>query len=78
MKKTIIGQVTSVKMAKTVVVAVEKKVRHPLYKKIISKIKKYKADSNNLIIKEGDWVEISPIRPLSKEKSFKVSKLVKK
>ena len=70
--KSLTGKVVSVKMLKTVVVEVERMVKHPLYQKIMRKTKKFKVHNDALSIKEGDTVKIVPTRPLSKEKHFKV------
>lgn len=72
--KTLIGKIVSTKMQKTVVVEVETSRRHPLYKKIIKKRKKFKAHNEDLKLKIGDKVEIVQTRPISKEKHFKVVK----
>lgn len=66
------GKVISIKMSKTIIVEVERQNFHPLYKKIIRRTKKYKAHSENPNIKVGDMVKIQSVRPLSKEKHFKV------
>lgn len=76
MAKMLRGTIISTKMQKTVVVQVERVFPHPLYKKIIKKHKKYKAHNDTLSLKEGDMVMIREIRPLSKEKSFRVSEIV--
>jgi len=70
MAKTLIGEVVSTKMKKTVVVKVERKFRHPLYEKVISRNKKYKAHNEDLKLKEGDIVKIIETRPRSKDKHF--------
>jgi small subunit ribosomal protein S17 len=72
MAKTLIGEVVSTKMQKTVVVKVERKFRHPLYEKVIVRHKKYKAHNEDLKLKEGDTVKIIETRPLSKDKHFRV------
>jgi len=74
MMKTLKGKVVSTKMDKTVVIEVVTSRPHPLYKKIIKKKKKYKADNQNFDLKVGDRVEIVSTRPISKEKHFKVIK----
>lgn len=74
MRKTFIGTVVSAKMNKTVVVRVERKLRHPVYKKVITRHKKYKAHNEELNLKVGDKVEIRETKPISKEKSFIVIK----
>ncbi len=77
-RKTRIGQVVSNKMQKTVVVAVETRRRHPLYKKTITKIKKFKAHDEENACKIGDVVKIVETRPLSKEKRWLVAEIVKR
>jgi len=72
MPKFLTGTVVSTKMQKTVVVKVERKFRHPLYEKVITRHKKYKAHNENFDLKEGDIVKIIETRPISKEKHFKV------
>lgn len=71
-KKILFGKVVSDKMLKTVVVEVERKIQHPIYKKLIKKNKKFKADTNNLVVKVGEFVRIEETRPLSKDKHFKI------
>ncbi|RLC65286.1 MAG: 30S ribosomal protein S17 [Chloroflexi bacterium] len=72
------GLVVSDKMAKTVVVAVETRKVHPLYKKAIRVTKKYKAHDENNACKIGDRVKISETRPLSKEKHWRVIEIISK
>lgn len=72
MKKTLSGKVVSTKMQKTVVVEIERKFRHKLYKKVIVKHKKYKAHNELKDINVGDIVVIEETRPISKDKHFKV------
>jgi len=74
MKKTLIGKVISVKMNKTVVVKVERKLIHARYKKVIIRHKKYKAHNENLKLSIGDMVQIDETRPISKDKHFIVTK----
>ena len=69
------GLVVSNKMAKTVVVAVETRKVHPLYKKAIRVTKKYKAHDENNACKIGDKVKIVETRPLSKEKRWRVAEI---
>lgn len=71
MSKSLTGTVVSTKMEKTVIIRVERKFRHPLYKKVIKRHKNYKAH-NEIDIKEGDVVMIRETRPMSKEKNFVV------
>jgi small subunit ribosomal protein S17 len=70
------GLVVSNKMAKTVVVAVETRKVHPLYKKAVRRTKKYKAHDENGACKIGDKVRIVETRPLSKEKRWRVTEIV--
>ncbi len=70
MKKTLVGKVISTKMAKTVVVKVERKFRHPVYHKVIVRHKKYKAHNEKLDLKLGDIVQIEETKPISKDKHF--------
>jgi small subunit ribosomal protein S17 len=70
------GLVVSNKMAKTVVVAVETRKVHPLYKKAVRRTKKYKAHDENSACKIGDKVRIVETRPLSKEKRWRVTEIV--
>ncbi len=72
MPKVFTGVVVSTKMQKTVVVRVERKFRHPLYKKVVKKHKKFKAHNEKFDLKEGDIVKIRETRPISKEKHFEV------
>lgn len=78
MSKILAGTVVSCKMAKTVVVAVETRRPHPLYKKLVRQIKKYKAHNENFNLSAGDKVKIMETRPQSKEKHFKVIEVLKK
>jgi small subunit ribosomal protein S17 len=75
-RRSLVGVVTSDKMDKTVVVAVVRVTRHPLYGKVIKKTKKYKAHNENNQAKEGDKVRIRECRPISKEKSFFVEEIL--
>ncbi|NLV76474.1 MAG: 30S ribosomal protein S17 [Tissierellia bacterium] len=77
-RKTRIGRVVSDKMDKTVVVAVETFVTHPLYKKQIKKTTKFKAHDENNECAVGDIVKIMETRPLSKDKYFRVVNIVEK
>jgi small subunit ribosomal protein S17 len=78
MKRTLIGRVVSDKMEKTVTVLVERKVKHPIYGKIITLSKKYHAHNEGNEAKTGDLVEIQETRPISRTKSWTVSKLLEK
>jgi len=77
-QKTKIGRVVSDKMDKTVVVAVEELVRHPLYKKTIRRTKKFKAHDENNSCRTGDIVKIAETRPLSKEKRWRVVEIIER
>jgi small subunit ribosomal protein S17 len=78
MKKSLQGRVTSDKADKTVTVNVERRFKHPLYGKVVTRTKKYLAHDENNEYKQGDLVEIISSRPVSKRKHFRVSKLVEK
>ena len=71
-KRILIGTVVSDKTDKTVVVKVERKVKHPLYGKIIRRSKKYHAHDEDNAVKTGETVRIEETRPMSKLKSWKV------
>ena len=77
-KRTLIGRVVSDKMEKTVTVLVERRVKHPIYDKIIVRSKKYHAHNDENQAKNGDLVEIQETRPWSKTKSWMVTKLLEK
>ncbi|MCD6551063.1 30S ribosomal protein S17 [Thermotoga sp.] len=77
-RKRMIGTVVSDKMDKTVVVAVERYVQHPLYKKYIKRTKKYHAHDEKNECKVGDVVEIEETRPLSKTKRWRVVRIIKR
>lgn len=77
--RTLLGVVKSAgKMDKTVIVQVVRRVRHPLYKKFITKHKKYLAHDERNEYREGDKVVISESRPLSRLKRWRVQKLVER
>ena len=76
-RKVLIGKIVSDKMQKTVVVEVERKVAHPVYKKLIKKTKRFKADVNNMEVKVGDLVKMEETPPISRSKHFKVIGKVK-
>jgi len=75
-RKTKIGRVVSDKMDKTVVVAVESYRPHPLYKRAVRRIKKFKAHDEQNTCKIGDVVRIEETRPLSKEKRWRVLEII--
>ena len=78
LRKTRVGRVISDKMDKTVVVAIEDNVRHPLYKKIIKRTVKFKAHDEQNACGIGDKVMIMETRPLSKDKRWRVVEIVEK
>lgn len=78
LRKTRVGVVVSDKMDKTIVVAIEDKVKHPLYKKIVKSTVKFKAHDENNECGIGDRVEIMETRPLSKDKNWRLVKIVEK
>ena len=76
--KGLVGNVVSTAMHKTAVVEVERRAKHPLYKKTIRRHKKYLAHDEGNECSVGDRVEILPCRPLSARKRFRVFRIVKK
>ncbi|TNF62208.1 MAG: 30S ribosomal protein S17 [Burkholderiales bacterium] len=76
--RTLVGKVVSDKRAKTVTVLVERRVKHPIYDKIVIKSSKYHAHDENGEYKMGDLIEIAESRPISKTKSWVVTRLVQK
>jgi len=77
-RKSRIGTVVSDKMEKTIVVLIEGKVKHPLYKKTINKSKKFKAHDENNECGIGDTVEIVETRKLSKDKCWRLNRILEK
>ena len=75
-RKTRFGRVISNRMDKTVVVAVETPKRHPLYKKTIKRVVKYKAHDKNNECRLGDTVRIVETRPLSRQKRWRVAEII--
>ena len=78
MRKTAVGRVVSNKMDKTIVVAIEDSVKHPLYKKIIKRTVKFKAHDEKNECGIGDRVMIMETRPISKDKNWRVVQIVEK
>ena len=78
LRKTRTGRVVSNKMDKTIVVAVEDNVKHPLYNKIVKRTYKLKAHDENNECRVGDRVEVMETRPLSKDKRWRVVEIVEK
>ncbi len=78
LRKTRTGKVVSDKMDKTIVVAVENHVRHPLYNKIVKKTYKLKAHDENNECGIGDTVKVMETRPLSKDKRWRLVEIIEK
>jgi small subunit ribosomal protein S17 len=78
LRKTRIGKVVSDKMDKTIVVAIQDNVRHPLYKKIVKRTIKFKAHDEKNEAGIGDKVEIMETRPLSKDKRWRLVEILEK
>ena len=77
-RKTRVGTVVSDKMDKTIVVAIEDSVRHPLYKKTMKRTYKLKAHDENNECGIGDTVEVMETRPLSKDKRWRLVRIIEK
>lgn len=77
-RKVLKGKVIGDKMQKTAIIEVERTFRHPKYKKVVREKKKYKVDNPENTARIGDFVEIMETRALSKEKRWRVSKIVQK
>ena len=75
-RKTMMGRVDSTKMNKTVVVAVETRKRHRIYKKTVRKVTRYKAHDENSLCHPGDKVRIEETRPISKEKRWRIAEIL--
>jgi small subunit ribosomal protein S17 len=78
LRKTRLGKVVSNKMDKTVVIAIETSVRHPLYGKIMKRTYKLKAHDENNECNVGDRVKVMETRPISKEKRWRLVEIVEK
>ncbi|WPB56784.1 30S ribosomal protein S17 [Xylophilus sp. GOD-11R] len=78
LKRTLIGKVVSDKRAKTVTVLVERRVKHPVYDKIVAKSSKYHAHDETGEFHTGDIIEITESRPISKTKNWVATRLVQK
>jgi len=76
-KRRLTGRVVSDKMMKTVTVLVERKVKHPLYDKVVVRSKKYHAHDAEQVAKEGDVVEIEETRPIAKTVAWRVTRVLK-
>ena len=77
-KKTMTGVVVSNKMDKTIVVKVERRFAHPVFKKVVKTTKKYKVHDEKNECVEGDFIRIQETRPLSKEKRWRLMDIVTK
>jgi len=77
-KRTLVGRVVSDRMDKTVTVVIERRVKHAIYDKIMVRSSKYHAHDDSNDAKTGDLVEIQECRPLSKSKSWVVTKLLQR
>ena len=78
LRKERIGEVVSTKMAKTIVVAVHRKVKHPIYGKFVNKTTKFVAESLDETVNEGDTVKIMETRPLSKTKRWRLVQIIER
>ncbi len=78
LRKERVGIVVSDKMDKTIVVAISERVKHPLYKKIVSRTKRCKAHDENNSCGIGDKVRIAETRPLSKDKCWRLVEIIEK
>ena len=78
LKRTLVGKVVSDKRQKTVTVLVERRVKHPIYDKIVIRSSKYHAHDEKGEYKMGDLIEITESRPISKSKNWVVTRLVEK
>ena len=78
LRTTRVGIVVSNKMDKTIVVAIQDNVRHPLYNKIVKRTVKLKAHDEENICNEGDKVQVMETRPLSKDKRWRVTQIITK
>lgn len=78
LKRTLVGKVVSDKRTKTVTVLIERRVKHPIYDKIVIRSSKYHAHDENGEYKLGDVIEITESRPLSKTKNWVATRLVEK
>ncbi|MFP3156443.1 30S ribosomal protein S17 [Lachnospiraceae bacterium ZAX-1] len=78
LRKTRTGKVVSDKMQKTIVVAVQNRVKHPLYNKIVKKTYKLKAHDEENTCKIGDTVKVMETRPLSKDKRWRLVEIVER
>ena len=75
-QRKLVGKIVSDKMDKTVVVLIERRVKHPLLGKVVMRSAKYKAHDEANEFKTGDTVEIAESRPISRDKTWRVTRLV--
>ena len=78
MSKILKGVIVSLKMQKTAVVQVSRVTPHPIYKKLIKKDRRFKADTNLINVAVGDRVKIIETKPISKQKAFKIMEVLPK
>ncbi len=78
LRKVRVGKVTSNKMDKTIVVAIEDRVKHPLYKKVVKSTYKLKAHDENNDCNIGDTVKVMETRPLSKDKRWRLVEIIER
>ncbi|MDR0948969.1 MAG: 30S ribosomal protein S17 [Lachnospiraceae bacterium] len=78
LRKTRVGKVTSNKMQKTIVVAIEERVTHPLYRKVVTRTYKLKAHDENNDCNIGDTVKVMETRPLSKQKRWRLVEVMER
>jgi small subunit ribosomal protein S17 len=76
-RQSLVGQVVSTKMNKTVNVKVTRKISHPLYHKKVNRFKNYLAHVSSVVPKDGDIVKINSIKPMSKLKRWQVSQIIR-
>jgi small subunit ribosomal protein S17 len=77
-KRTLIGRVISSRMDKTVTVLVERRVKHPVYKKYLRRSTKLHVHDENNVCNDGDVVSVEPCRPLSKTKAWRLHEIVER
>ena len=77
-RRTLTGRVVSGKMAKTVTVLVERRVKHPIYGKVMTRSRRYHAHIEGVEAADGDMVQIEECRPISKTKAWRVTRVIGK
>ena len=78
MNRTLVGRVVSDKMQETATVLIERRVKHPMYGKVITRSKKYHAHNANNDAKMGDLVQIVECRPMSRTKTWQIAMLLER